>query len=358
MKRIRLTIDTQEPAYGRQLAKGLAMTGKCLFITLAEYLDSSDHWDHEELRHELENWEEDVYLTDKVHMAEKIGKKAILLERGRGMGAEKEKKSVALDADERKSEYASSGGYYRLDYMAALHEIYQMIVEVYQIEQGCFLSSMQERCSLYGFLPATGGSGATAAAVTFGRILAGSGGKRVLYIQQGDRTEGEQESFVYFEGGKKQLRPTKELEYLLQADKRFCVENYMAEDRYGLFYLNIRNNIKQLLQYLEKYCMFSDIILDGCEWDKKVVLNKAFYVLNGQDRRTDRLLSGMQKEIEQDSDKVILLNHCSSFFKKEKNLFWIPKDEESFRCEENRVEISMHMAFARAMRAVVKEAVQ
>lgn len=354
MKKIRLTIDTRESAYGRQLAKGLAITGKHLFITMADHVafaDSSDHSHHAQLCRVAEHWEGDVYLTDRIYMAERIGRKAILLMQG------KEMEYTGVFTDEAAAWPKAAETYRRLDSMAALREIYRMIVDVYQTEQGCFIPGAQGKSILYGFLPATGGCGATALAITFGRILAGRDSERVLYIQQGSRTGRDKGYSLYFEGEKMPLRPSRELEFLLLEGKCFCIENYMAEDRYGLFYLRIQSGIEQLLRHLEKENAFSSIILDGKGCDKNAALHKVFYVLNRQDCRTEFLLQNAKKETEEDPDRIILLNQCGCF-KETENLFWLPRDEESFRCEENHVEISMHMAFARAMRTVAKEAVQ
>ena len=162
-------------------------------------------------------------------MAERIGRKAILLMQGREM------EYTGVFTDEAAVQPKAAETYRRLDSMAALREIYRMIVDVYQTEQGCFVPGAKGKSMLYGFLPATGGCGATALAITFGRILAGRDSERVLYIQQGSRTGKDKGYSLYFEGEKMPLRPSRELGFLLLEGKCFCIENYMAEDRYGLF---------------------------------------------------------------------------------------------------------------------------
>ena len=165
-----------------------------------------------------------------------------------------------------------------------MHEVYAEMLDVYRNMYGIsFEKKRLSKTIVYRFASMAGGSGVSAISITMARLLVCKGSK-VLYINAG----GSASWRLYASGCPEPLRGSDELELMIKTQTGFSLASYVQTDDYGLEILEIRRNIRKVIEYIAKLGIYDAVVVDMPEGDYTGWADSTFLVLNEKDvRRVD-----------------------------------------------------------------------
>lgn len=343
MKPIRITVLTEEPVYGRALARGLAEQEKHFTVEImhpAACENGAGSWSGEHA--------------------------------GKQNGPQKCRGVLVTDfPPERMPEAILEP--YRVVWLdgtpvraSALAREILRVAEVSDRERYEENDETGKNTMMVSFRSRFGGSGVTSAALTAGRMLAGAYGERILYLpftrEDGSRiyrSPADSDASAGGFGGRRdedRSPGSRELLYRMKKNLPYSIEGWTETDDYGLEYINgieqlRREEKNQLLQHLLKCSIYSQILLDfGTENPQPCSIS--VQISSERDLRCgmESVCDGEEKNL-----TIHVRNHTDRGYREKdgvcedgENILYVVHDEESFLpwAGSGRIEIVMSKSYA------------
>ena len=134
----------------------------------------------------------------------------------------------------------------------------------------------------YRFTSPTGGSGMSAIALVFSRLLAGKTGEKVLLIDIGRKG-----SFMYDESERRPLKSIRELEFRADNGLEVVLKDHLTEDHYGIDILCTENISGKLMDILELKGDYDTIVIAGNHELSQEEMKITVINVKEKQRRTD-----------------------------------------------------------------------